>query len=271
MKKWGQIFLTDKKVALDIVAASSLTKNDRIIEIGPGRGVLTKLIAPQVDQLIAIEIDPRLVQELQVSLKPYPNVVIVQQDVMSYQLPAELMTVPFKVTANVPYYITSPIIFQLLDWHLANPQFSHAIIMVQKEVAQRLAAAPVGKEYGVISIMLQFYADVEIIRMVPSNCFTPVPEVDSAVIKINFLPQPREKVSNVDTFKKIVKASFAQRRKTILNSLKHNYGLEARLLEQSLKEAGIETGRRAETLSIAEFARLTEVIYESRKTSKDDR
>lgn len=268
MKKWGQVFLHDKKVALDIVTAASLTKNDRVIEIGPGRGVLTKLIAPQVEQLIAIEIDPRLVQQLQVSLKPYPNVVIVHQDIMSYQLPAELLSVPFKVTANVPYYITSPIIFQLLDWHLANPQFSQAIIMVQKEVAQRLAAVPTGKEYGVISIMLQFYADVQIVRIVPSSCFTPIPEVDSAVIKIDFLPYPREKVSNVDTFRKIVKASFAQRRKTILNSLKHNYGLDAGLLEVGLKEAGIETGRRAETLSIAEFARLAEVINEKQKNNR---
>ena len=267
MKRWGQVFLQDKKVALDIVTAASLTKNDRVIEIGPGRGVLTKLMATQVEQLIAIEIDPRLVHELQLSLKPYPKVVIVHQDIMSYQLPAELMTGPFKVTANVPYYITSPIIFQLLDWHLANPQFCQAIIMVQKEVAQRLAAVPAGKEYGVISIMLQFYADVQIIRLVPSSCFTPVPAVDSAVVKIDFLPQPREKVPSVDTFKKIVKASFAQRRKTILNSLKHNYGLAAELLEQGLQEAGIETGRRAETLSIAEFARLAEVIYEKQKNN----
>ncbi len=267
MKKWGQVFLTDKQVALDIVTAASLTKNDRVIEIGPGRGVLTKLIAPQVEQLVAIEIDPRLVQQLQVSLKPYPNVAIVHQDIMSYQLPAELMAVPFKVTANVPYYITSPIIFQLLDWHLANPQFSQAIIMVQKEVAQRLAAGPGGKEYGVISIMLQFYAQVQIVRLVPAKCFAPVPEVDSAVIKIDFLPQPREKVSNGETFKKVVKAAFAQRRKTILNSLKHNYGLDAVVLDQSLREAGIEARRRAETLSIAEFARLAEVINEKQKNN----
>ncbi|MDD5258909.1 MAG: 16S rRNA (adenine(1518)-N(6)/adenine(1519)-N(6))-dimethyltransferase RsmA [bacterium] len=267
MKKWGQVFLHDKRVALDIITAASLTKNDRVIEIGPGRGVLTKLIAPLVNQLIAVEIDPRLVRELQGSLKPYPQVVVLQQDIMSYQLPSELMTVPFKVTANVPYYITSPIIFQLLDWHLANPQFSQAIIMVQKEVAQRLAAVPGGKEYGVISVMLQFYADVQIIRIVPANCFSPVPKVDSAVIKIDFLSQPREKVAKVTTFKKVVKAAFAQRRKTILNSLKHNYGLDADLLEQGLKEAGIGSGRRAETLSIAEFARLSEVIDEKQKSN----
>jgi 16S rRNA (adenine1518-N6/adenine1519-N6)-dimethyltransferase len=267
VKKWGQVFLTDKQVALDIITAASLTKNDQVIEIGPGRGVLTRLIAPLVEKLITVEIDPRLVQELRVSLKTYPNIEIIHQDIMSYQLPAELRALPFKVTANVPYYITSPIIFQLLDWHLANPQFSQAIIMVQKEVAQRLAAAPGGKEYGVISIMLQFYAQVRIIRLVPAKCFTPVPEVDSAVIKIDFLPQPREKVSSGETFKKVVKAAFAQRRKTILNSLKHNYGLEAVMLDQSLREAGIEARRRAETLSIAEFARLSEVIYEKQKNN----
>ncbi len=267
MKKWGQVFLTDQQVALDIITASSLTRNDRVIEIGPGRGVLTRLIAPQVERLIAVEIDPGLIQELRISLKPYPNVVILHQDIMSYQLPAELMNMPFKVTANVPYYITSPIIFQLLDWHLANPQFSQAIIMVQKEVAERLAAAPGGKEYGVISIMLQFYAEVQIIRLAPAYCFSPVPKVDSAVIKIDFLSQPRERVSNSVTFKKVVKAAFAQRRKTILNSLKHNYGLAADLLEQGLKEAGIESRRRAETLSLTEFARLTEVIDEKQKSN----
>jgi 16S rRNA (adenine1518-N6/adenine1519-N6)-dimethyltransferase len=267
VKKWGQVFLNDKTVALDIVTAASLTKNDLVIEIGPGRGVLTKLVAPLVDQLIAIEIDPRLVQELRLTFKPQPNVVIVQQDILNYHLPAELMTVPFKVMANVPYYITSPIIFQLLDWHLANPQFSHVVIMVQKEVAQRLAATPGGKDYGVISIMLQFHAEVKIRRIVPARCFTPVPDVDSAVIEITFLPQSREKISNIPTFKKIVKAAFAQRRKTILNSLKHNYGLAAEVLDQSLKKAGIEPIRRAETLSIAEFARLTEVVYEKQKNN----
>jgi 16S rRNA (adenine1518-N6/adenine1519-N6)-dimethyltransferase len=267
VKRWGQVFLTDKRVALDIVAAASLTKNDRVIEIGPGRGMMTKLIAPLVKQLIAIEIDPRLAQGLEIDFKQQPEVKIVPQDIMAYQLPAELLTKPFKVIANVPYYITSPIIFQLLDWHLASPQFSQAIIMVQKEVAQRLAAVPGGKEYGVISIMLQSYAAVRIVRLVPASCFTPVPKVDSAVIEIEFLPQPRQTVPNVTIFKKVVKAAFAQRRKTILNSLKHNYGINVDLLDLSLKEAGIESGRRAETLSIAEFTRLTEVIYEKQKNN----
>jgi 16S rRNA (adenine1518-N6/adenine1519-N6)-dimethyltransferase len=265
VKRWGQVFLTDNKVVLDIIAAASLTKNDRVIEIGPGRGVMTKLIAPLVQQLIAVEIDPRLVQRLQADFRQQPEVLILRQDIMSYQLPAELLQGPFKVIANLPYYITSPIIFQLLDWHLANPEFKKVIIMVQEEVAQRLAADPGGKEYGVLSIMVQFYAAVHIVRLVPASCFTPAPKVDSAVIEIEFLPQPREKVPSVITFKKVVKAAFAQRRKTIINSLKHNYGISGDLLDLSLKEAGIEPGRRAETLSIAEFARLTEAIYEKQK------
>lgn len=265
MKRWGQVFLTDKRVALDIVAAASLTKNDRVLEIGPGRGVMTKLMAPLVRQLIAVEIDPRLAQRLQVDFRQQPKVIILRQDIMSYQLPAELLNVPFKVIANLPYYITSPIIFQLLDWHLVNQEFKKVIIMVQEEVAQRLAADPGGKEYGVLSIMVQFYAKVRIVRLVPAACFTPVPKVDSAVIEIDFLPQPCEKVSSVTTFKKVVKAAFAQRRKTILNSLKHNYGINVDLLDLSLKEAGIEPFRRAETLSITEFALLAEAIYEKQK------
>lgn len=265
MKRWGQVFLTDKRVALDIVAAASLTKDDRVIEIGPGRGVMTKMMAPLVQQLIAVEIDPRLVESLQADFRQQPEVIILQQDIILYQLPAALLNGPFKVIANLPYYITTPIIFQLLDWHLTNPEFRKAIIMVQKEVAQRLAAEPGGKEYGVISILLQFYAEIRIVRLVPASCFVPFPKVDSAVIEIEFLPQPRVQVSSVTTFKKVVKAAFAQRRKTILNSLKHNYGINADLLELSLKEAGIETGQRAETLSIAEFARLTEAIYEKQK------
>jgi 16S rRNA (adenine1518-N6/adenine1519-N6)-dimethyltransferase len=268
VKRWGQVFLTDKQVVSDIVTAASLTKDDLVLEIGPGRGVMTTLMAPLVRQLITVEIDPRLVQRLQADFRQQPEVIILQQDIMRYQLPTELLDGPFKVIANLPYYITSPIIFQLIDWHLANPQFRKAIIMVQKEVAQRLAADPGGKEYGVLSILVQFYAEVHIVRWAPASCFTPVPKVDSAVIEIEFLPQPREKVSSVTTFKKVVKAAFAQRRKTLLNSLKHNYGINVDLLDLSLKEAGIESGRRAETLSIAEFARLTEAIYEKQKDNE---
>ncbi|MBI5554544.1 MAG: ribosomal RNA small subunit methyltransferase A [Elusimicrobia bacterium] len=264
-KTWGQHFLRDKSVAQDIIQAASLTKDDRVIEIGPGRGVMTRLMAPLVRQLIAVEIDPRLAQGLQADFRPQPEVIILRQDIRRYKLPSELLSGPLKVIANLPYYITSPIIFQLLDWHLVNPEFRKTVIMVQEEIAQRLAADPGRKEYGVLSIMVQFYAAVHIVRLVPASCFTPVPKVDSAVIEIEFLPQPREKVPSVPTFKKVVKAAFAQRRKTILNSLKHNYGINVDLLDLSLKEAGIEPGRRAETLSIAEFARLTEAIYEKQK------
>ncbi len=266
MKKWGQNFLRDSSIAREIVDFASLKKDDIVVEIGPGRGVLTKLIAPRVDKLIAVEIDPVLVRKLQDEWRSQPQVEIRQEDILRYELPADLACEPFKVIANIPYYITGPIIFKLLDWHLSNPAFTTAIIMVQKEVAQRLAAKPGGKEYGALTVTLQFNADVEILKIVKADRFFPAPKVDSALILIDFLAQPRVNVKNVKLFNKIVKASFAQRRKTIYNSLKNNLGLDKQVVASGLEAAGIEGRRRAETLSIAEFANLSEVICDQKNS-----
>jgi 16S rRNA (adenine1518-N6/adenine1519-N6)-dimethyltransferase len=182
-------------------------------------------------------------------------------------VPAGWRQEPFKVIANIPYYITSPIIFQLLDWHKLGYGVSTAILMVQEEVAERLAAGPGGREYGVITIMLQLYAQVEMLVKIPAAKFFPVPKVNSALIRITFLPAPRVALSHTETFTKIVKASFAQRRKTIYNSLKNNYGVEENLIADCLLAAGIDARRRAETLSIEEFATLSEVIHAKQKSN----
>jgi len=267
VKKWGQNFLRDKNIAGDIVTFASLKKDDVVLEIGPGQGVLTGMIGPLVKKLVAIEIDPRLISILNEKFSGQENVEIVAGDILTYPLPAEWRAEPFKVIANIPYYITSPIVFLLLDWHKSGYGLTTAILMVQEEVARRLAASPGGKEYGVISILLQLHAEVEVLEKIPAAKFFPVPRVNSALIRISFLPAPRVALSHTGTFVKIVKASFAQRRKTIYNSLKNNYGMEENVIGDCLRLAGIDARRRAETLSIDEFATLSEVIHAKQKSN----
>lgn len=265
MKKWGQNFLKNKNIASNILNFAALTKDDLIFEIGPGLGILTSLMASRVDRIVAIEIDPRLVVYLRNKFQDVANVEIIQADILNYGLPPSFRKASFKVIANIPYYITTPILFKLLEWRKHYSNFKYAVLMVQKEVAERLAALPGSRKYGIISLKLQLYAEVEILCYIGAKNFQPRPLVDSAMIKINFLAKPRVNLSDEKIFNKIVEASFAQRRKTIFNSLKNNYGLAKEILWQSLKQSDIDPSRRAETLSIAEFAKLSEEIYEKQK------
>lgn len=265
VRKWGQHFLRSSEIAGFIAQTADVHKQDLVIEIGPGRGTLTDALLARTTQIKAIEIDSKLVSFLQEKYSQQPHVEIVHQDVLQFQLAGELKTQPFKVIANIPYHITSPIIFHLLAWHRLNPQFQLAVLMVQREVARRLAAVPGGKDYGVISVNLQMYADVEIVREISPRHFSPPPKVDSAIIRIVFLPEPRIALPDFQLFHAVVKAAFSQRRKTLWNSLQHSLGLPNETLSDIFRITGIDSRRRAETLIIEEFARLAEVFYEKQK------
>ncbi len=249
-KHLGQNFLFDAEILGSIVSAACLSPEDTVVEIGPGPGRLTRLLADRAKKLIAIELDPDLFERLRGDFIAYANVEIMQGDAL--QFPFETIG-PFKVVANIPYYITTPIIFRLLQ---ARPLLQSMTLTIQKEVARRIVARPGGKDYGVLSIGTQFHAEPELTRIIPKEAFRPVPKVDSAVVHMTIRPAPAVAVSDERLFFRIVKTAFSQRRKTLANSLKS--------LHQDIREilvsAGIDPGRRPETLSLAEFALLTDIL-----------
>ncbi|MCL4457772.1 MAG: 16S rRNA (adenine(1518)-N(6)/adenine(1519)-N(6))-dimethyltransferase RsmA [Nitrospirae bacterium] len=249
-KHLGQNFLFDPSILHRIVEASGVTKEDTVVEIGPGPGTLTKILAGAAKKVIAIELDYELYARLKDELNEFKNIELIHSDALKY--PYEALE-PFKVVANIPYYITTPIIFRLLD---ARKNLKSMTLTIQKEVAQRIAAKPDTKEYGVLSIAVQYYSKPELKFVIPKGAFRPVPKVDSAVIRIEILDKPAVAVNDEKLFFRVVKTSFAQRRKTLANSLKSI----SNDIKEILIAAGIDPRRRAETLSIEEFARLADLI-----------
>lgn len=242
----GQNFLYDPSILKRIVQAAELDAEDLVVEIGPGPGRLTKMLAERVKKVIAIELDENLFRKLKSELAEYKNVELIHGDALKYSyenLPE------FKVVANIPYYITTPIIFRLID---ARKNLESMTLTVQKEVAERIVATPGGKDYGVLSIMVQYYAKPSLKFIIPKEAFRPVPKVDSAVIHIKILARPSVDVENDKNFFRTVKTAFSQRRKMLSNSLKSMRGD----VKEWLDKAGIDPNRRPETLSIEEFARL---------------
>ncbi|MBI5212383.1 MAG: 16S rRNA (adenine(1518)-N(6)/adenine(1519)-N(6))-dimethyltransferase RsmA [Nitrospirae bacterium] len=246
----GQNFLFDPSILRRIVEVANITNDDTVVEIGPGLGTLTKILAEIAKKVIAIELDYELYERLKQELKGFKNIELIHDDALKY--PYEALE-PFKVVANIPYYITTPIIFRLLD---ALKNMKSMTLTIQKEVAQRIAAKPDTKEYGVLSIMVQYYGKPELKFVIPKGAFRPVPKVDSAVIRIEILDKPAVTVDDEKLFFRVVKTSFAQRRKTLANSLKSI----SNDIKEILIDAGIDPRRRAETLSIEEFARLSDLI-----------
>lgn len=264
-KSLGQNFLTDETVLNDIVDSSEITKEDFVIEIGPGVGTLTQELLKRAKAVCAVELDSRLIPILQEELKEYDNFTLVNNDALKIdfnEIIGEEKSV--KVVANLPYYVTTPIISKFLT---EGYKFKSLTIMIQKEVAERMAAKPSTKEYGSISILAQYYCDTKIIRKVPCSAFIPSPKVESIVIKLDKLPEPRIKVKNEEFFFKVARQSFNMRRKTLWNAEK-NMGLEKELLQQAFANADIDPKRRGETLSIAEFGKLADCIYELRNIKK---
>ena len=246
----GQIFLYDPSILKRIIQVAQLSREDVVVEIGPGQGRLTRMLAERVRKVIAIELDKRLFEELKTELADYKNMELIHGDALKY--PYESLP-EFKVVANIPYYITTPIIFRLLK---ARKNLRSMTFTVQKEVAERIAAAPGGRDYGVLSLMVQYYAEPRLKFIISKRSFRPMPRVDSAVLHIKILERPSVSVKDEELFFKVIKTSFSQRRKMLSNSLKSlREDIRDRLIQ-----AGIDPERRPETLGIEEFARLSDIL-----------
>lgn len=252
-KKLGQNFLIDETVVRRIVEAAELTDADTVLEVGPGIGTLTQGLAESGAQVVAVELDKRLLPVLDTTLDGYDNVRIVNGDILQVDIMEHVGVEGFKCCANLPYYITTPIIFALLEKRLPMERL---VAMVQKEVAERMAAQPGGKDYGALSVAIQYYTEPEIAFLVPPASFIPAPAVDSAVIVCKRRSEPPVKICDEDLFFRVVKAAFSLRRKMLSNSLK-NMGISSAQCAAWLQAAGVDGKRRAETLSLEDFAALT--------------
>lgn len=264
-KSLGQNFLTDPHVLEKIIRAAALTKESGVIEIGPGIGALTERLAQAAGKVVAIEIDQRLIPVLENLFQNNDNVEIINEDALTVNL-KQVVADHFQnagslhVVANLPYYVTSPILVRLLQEQLP---LTNIVIMIQKEVADRLKAAPGTKDYSSLSVLVQYYAEVREVGRVPSHVFVPRPQVDSKVVCLTLRKEPKVQVPDEQAFFKMVRAAFHQRRKTLLNSL-HSHLLSSvskEEVEKWMHEAGIDPKRRAETLNLEEFAVLAEVIH----------
>ena len=260
-KKLGQNFLIDENVVRQIVEAAELSEADTVLEVGPGIGTLTQGLAESKAQVVAVELDTRLLPVLATTLEGYDNVRVVHGDILKVNIMEEVGAPEFKVCANLPYYITTPIIFALLEKRLPMERL---VAMVQKEVAERMAAQPGGKEYGALSVAILYYTEPEIAFIVPPTSFIPAPAVDSAVIVCKRRAKPPVEVCDEALFFRVVKAAFSLRRKMLSNSLK-NMGIKGEQVAKWLELAGVDGKRRAETLSLEDFAKLTNSFNEAVK------
>lgn len=260
-KSLGQNFLIDDNIVDKIVAGAGIGPGDKIIEVGPGIGTLTREMASRAQNLMAVEIDKNLIPILEDTLGDYDNVKIVNEDIIKADIKGlideNLGGGPVKLVANLPYYITTPIIMRFLE---ENINVTDIVVMVQKEVAERMNAQPGGKDFGALSVAVQYYCDTEIVAKVPRHLFVPQPNVDSIVIALRVRPERKYKVDDEDLYFKVVKAAFGQRRKTLLNSISSMGNLAKDQVKEALEEAGIDPKRRGETLSLDEFAILSNVI-----------
>ncbi|MCF1585091.1 16S rRNA (adenine(1518)-N(6)/adenine(1519)-N(6))-dimethyltransferase RsmA [Tetragenococcus koreensis] len=267
-KSLGQNFLTEPNILHKIVQTADVTKETNVIEVGPGIGALTEHLAQNAAQVLAFEIDERLITVLADTLQEFTNVTIRHQDVLQTDLvkvtdEAFFENLPIKVVANLPYYITTPIMMHFLESTLPVAEM---IVMIQKEVAERINAKPGTKAYGSLSIAVQYYMETEISFIVPKTVFVPQPKVDSAILKLTRRRQPKVQVSNEKAFFRLTKAAFQLRRKTLWNNLQHTYGKDPATkawLQESLEQAEIDPSRRGETLSLEEFACLSNKMKEN--------
>jgi 16S rRNA (adenine1518-N6/adenine1519-N6)-dimethyltransferase len=269
-KSLGQNFLIDTNILHRIVDHAAVSEVTGAIEIGPGIGALTEQLAKRAKKVVAFEIDGRLLPILADTLSPYPNVEVIHQDVLKADVQSVINekmndVEDIMVVANLPYYVTTPIIMKLLTEDLP---LRGIVVMLQKEVADRISAEPGTKDYGSLSIAIQYYTTAETVMTVPRTVFVPQPNVDSAVIRLLKREKPAVEVESESYFFGVVRAAFGQRRKTILNNLTTNLpnGKEQKpVIEECLRTAEIDSKRRGETLSIAEFGRLSDTLYKALK------
>lgn len=260
-KSLGQNFLIDTNVIDRIIEGARVKEGDYVIEVGPGIGTLTKEMGRTAEKVVAIEIDKTLIPILEETLSDSPNIEVINQDILKVDVQElvreKLNGGPVKLIANLPYYITTPIVMKFLEEDIP---VTDIVVMVQKEVADRMNAKPSTKDYGALSVAVQYYCDTEIVAKAPRHMFMPQPNVDSTVIGLHVREERKYIVDNEDVFFKTVKASFGQRRKTLLNSLGGLGFLSKDQIRVALQEANIDEKRRGETLSIEEFASLANEV-----------
>ena len=261
-KRYGQNFLIDANILEKIVASAGITKEDTVLEIGPGIGTLTQYLAEAAKQVICVEIDKNMIPVLEYTLADFDNVTVINQDILKadiVQILKENGAASAKVVANLPYYITTPIIMELLEKDLPIESIT---VMIQKEVAERMQTGPGSKDYGALSLAVAFYSNAEVKMTVSPNCFIPRPNVDSAVIRLDKLKEPAVKVNNKSEMFRIIKGAFEQRRKTLTNALSHSsaYKTDKKNIENALLEMGKNVNIRGEELTLEEFARLSDIL-----------
>ena len=256
-KSLGQNFLIDNSVLTDIIEGAEIDSEDTIIEIGPGVGTLTRELLRRAKEVYAIELDTSLIPILNEELKEFHNFKLINEDALKVDFNKIIENnKSVKLVANLPYYVTTPIISKLL---LGGCKFKSLTIMIQKEVAERIASEPDCKEYGSLSILVQYFCNVSIIRKVSPECFVPRPKVESIVLKMDRLDEPRVKVKDEKLFFAVVRSAFNMRRKTLWNALK-SLKVDSASMENAFNDAEIDSKRRGETLSIEEFAKLSDSI-----------
>ncbi len=261
-KKYGQNFLTDDGVLDEIVEAAGVCDRDHIVEIGPGLGALTKRLAEKASHVTAVEIDPRMIPVLDEVLEGFDNTKVICADVLKTDMKEIAETYPgedVKVVANLPYYITTPIVTSLLE---SGIRYKSITVMVQTEVAERMQTGPGSKEYGALSLAVQYYSKPEIMLDVPPECFYPMPGVGSSVIKLDLYEEPHVKVSDPEFMFRIIKASFMQRRKTLQNALQNNpeTKISRDRTAEALEKLGVDPMIRGEALSLEQFAQLSDLL-----------
>ncbi len=266
-KSFGQNFLTDTNILQKIVDTAEIDENVNVIEIGPGIGALTEFLAENAAEVMAFEIDERLIPILADTLRDFENIKIINEDILKSDLQARIKEftnpeLPIKVVANLPYYITTPILMHLIE---SGISFSEFVVMMQREVADRISAQPNSKSYGSLSIAVQYYMTAKVAFIVPRAVFVPAPNVDSAILKMTRRDKPAVEVEDESFFFKVSKASFTHRRKTLWNNLTSYFGKTDEVktkLEAALSNAELSPSVRGEALALQEFARLADSLYE---------
>lgn len=267
-KKFGQNFLTDHNILTKITQTAELSKEVNVIEIGPGIGSLTQYLLEEAAEVMAFEIDKSLIPILKETMAPYDNFTLVSADILKVDLLSEIQkfknpNLPIKVVANLPYYITTPILMHLIE---SKIPFSEFVVMMQKEVADRIAASPKTKAYGSLSIAVQYYMEASVAFIVPRTVFIPAPNVDSAILKMVRREEPLIEVEDEEWFFKTMHSSFVHRRKTLMNNLQAAFGKESKPeIEKLLAQAEISPTIRGEALSIEEFAKLADALLPLKK------
>lgn len=267
-KKFGQNFLIDTHVLDKIIDSSGVTEDDFVLEIGPGIGTMTQYLCERAREVVAVEIDKNLIPILSDTLKNYSNVTVINEDILKLDIcklaEEKNQGKPIKVVANLPYYITTPIIMGLFESHVPIDSIT---IMVQKEVAERMQEGPGSKEYGALSLAVQYYAKPEIVANVPPNCFMPRPNVGSAVIRLTRHEKPPVEVEDEKLMFRIIRASFNQRRKTLANGLNNSpeIHLPKEVIQESIVSLGVPENIRGEALSLEQFAELSNEIGQRMK------